>query len=168
MIKYHITPGDNDSGFYEINFPYYGGGSSEEWRVWKDKVLKALVSQSISTGPLQYRFTERLLIGDAKATFNQSALDNGIRTIYNFNKVLLEMTKQAFPVYPSCEQKRYLHRHLVKPRSMKLHGLISRLQIIECLLRIVSAWYRWPRNCTSTCKWNYGHHILFHANHVER
>ena len=29
-IKCHNTPGDNDSGFYEINLPYYGGGSPEE------------------------------------------------------------------------------------------------------------------------------------------
>ena len=25
-IKLHNTPGDNDSGSYEINLPYYGGG----------------------------------------------------------------------------------------------------------------------------------------------
>ena len=29
-IKCHNTPGDNDSGYYEINLPYYGGGSPEE------------------------------------------------------------------------------------------------------------------------------------------
>ena len=32
-IKCHNTPGDNDSGFYEINLPYYGVGSPEEWLV---------------------------------------------------------------------------------------------------------------------------------------
>ena len=50
-IKFHDTPGDNDSGSYEINLPCYGGGSSEESLVWKDKLLKALDGQSISTGP---------------------------------------------------------------------------------------------------------------------
>ena len=87
----------NDSGSYEINLPYYGGGTSEEWLFWKDKLLKGLDGQSISTGPLRYTFTERLLTGDAKATFNQAALDIGIRTIDNSNKVLAEMTKDAFP-----------------------------------------------------------------------
>ena len=29
-IKCHNTPGNND---YEINLPYYGGGSPEEWPV---------------------------------------------------------------------------------------------------------------------------------------
>ena len=49
--KYHNTSADNDSGFYEINLPYYGGESPEEWLVWKDKLFKTLDGQSISTGP---------------------------------------------------------------------------------------------------------------------
>ena len=44
-------------------------------------------------------FTERLLTGDAKATYNQAALDIGIRTVNDFNIVLAEMTKHAFPTY---------------------------------------------------------------------
>ena len=32
-IKCHKAPGDNDSGSYEVNLPYYGGGSPEEWLV---------------------------------------------------------------------------------------------------------------------------------------
>ena len=59
-IKCHNTPGDNDSWSYEINPPYYGGGSPEGWLVWKDKLLKALDGQSINMGPLRYTFTERL------------------------------------------------------------------------------------------------------------
>ena len=126
-IKCHYTPGDNDSGSYEINIPYYGGGLPGEWLVWKDRLLKALDGKSISTVPLQHTFTERLLSGDAKATFNQFAMDIGICTD-NFNKVLLEMTKHAFPAYAFCKQKRYLHRHQVKSRTIKLYCFISRLQ----------------------------------------
>ena len=105
----------------------------EEWLVWKHKLLKALDGQSISVGPLRYTFTERLLIGDAKAAFNQAALGIGVRTIDNFN-VLLEMTKHAFPVYAFCEQKRYLCRHLIKPRWMKLRSFISRLLDLNAYL----------------------------------
>ena len=36
-IKCHNTPGDNHSGSYKINLPYYGGGTLEKWLVWKDK-----------------------------------------------------------------------------------------------------------------------------------
>ena len=77
----------------------YGGGSPEEWLVWKDKLLKALDGQSISTGPLRHTFTERLLTGDAKATFNHTALGIGTRMLENFNKVLAEMTKDAYLAY---------------------------------------------------------------------
>ena len=59
-IECHNTHGDNDSGSYEINFPYYRGGSPEEWLAWKDKLLRALDGQSISMGPLWCMFTECL------------------------------------------------------------------------------------------------------------
>ena len=99
MIKCNNTPGDNDSGSFEINFPCYKGGSPEEWLVWIDKLLKASGDQSINRGPLWYTFTERLLTGDAKAIYNQAALDISIHTVDNFNNVFLEMTKHAFPAY---------------------------------------------------------------------
>ena len=78
--------------------------------------------------------TEHLFRGDTKATFNQAALDIGIWTIDNFNKVLLEMTKYAFPAYAFCKQKRNLRRNLMKPRSMKLCNFISRLQELNAYL----------------------------------
>ena len=133
-IKCQNTPGDNDSGSYETNNPYYGGGSPEEWLVWKDKLLQVLDGQSISTGPLRYTFTERLLTGDAKTIFYQAAPDTGKSTADNINKVLLEMTKHTFPAYAFREQKRDLRRHLFKPRSMKLRSFISRIQELNAYL----------------------------------
>ena len=44
------------------------------------------------------------------------------------------MTKHAFPAYALREQKWYLCRHLVKPRSMKLRSFISRLQELNTYL----------------------------------
>ena len=61
VIKCHHILGDNDPGSYEINLPYCRGGTPEEWLVWKDKLLKAIYGQSISTGPLRYTFTEMLI-----------------------------------------------------------------------------------------------------------
>ena len=79
-------------------------------------------------------FTEYLLTGDAKATFNQAALDFGIPTVDNFNKALAEMTKHAYPEYAFGKQKRYLWGQLVKPRSMKLRSFINRLQDLSAYL----------------------------------
>ena len=75
MIKSHSTPGDSDSGSYETNLTYFGGGSPEEWLVLKDKLLNALDGQGINIRPQKYTFIERLLTGDAKVTFQQAALD---------------------------------------------------------------------------------------------
>ena len=44
------------------------------------------------------------------------------------------MTKHAFLAFAFREQKRYLRRHLVEPRSMKLHSYISRLQQLNAYL----------------------------------
>ena len=127
-------PGDNDSGSYEISLPYYKEKIPEEWLVWKDEVLKALDGQDISTGPLSYMFTDRLLIGDAKATFDHAPLDIGICTVDNFNKVLLKMTIHIFPAYTFCKEKRYKRRRLAKPSSMKLRSFISRHQELNAHL----------------------------------
>ena len=42
VIECHTNPGDNDSGFYEINLPYFAGGSPEEWPLWKKKTSQDL------------------------------------------------------------------------------------------------------------------------------
>ena len=44
------------------------------------------------------------------------------------------MNKYAYPTYAFREQKRYLRRHLIKSRSMKLHTLISTLQELNIFL----------------------------------
>ena len=66
------------------------------------KFLKTLDGQHISMGLLRYMFIEHLLTGDMKATFNLVALDIGIRTFDDFNKIPDEMTKHAFPAYTFC------------------------------------------------------------------
>ena len=78
--------------------------------------------------------TKYLLTDDAKATFNQAAMDIGICTDKNFNKVLAEITKHVFLAYAYREQKRYLSRHLAKPRSMILYNFVSRLQELNTYL----------------------------------
>ena len=35
-IKYYYIPGIVDSGAYEINLPYHGGGTSVEELLWKE------------------------------------------------------------------------------------------------------------------------------------
>ena len=97
--------------------------------------LERQITQGLRWPKHQYKTsTERVLVGDARATLNQAALDIGIRTVDNFNKVLLKMTKHEFPAYAFHEQNRYLRRHRVKPRSMKIRTFMSRLQELNAYL----------------------------------
>ena len=70
--------------------------------------MKALDGQGISTGPNRYSFTKRLLTGDTKAIFNLAALDIGIHTVNNSNKIHMAMTKHTFSSYTFCKQQRYI------------------------------------------------------------
>ena len=72
--------------------------------------------------------------GVGKATLYQAALDIGICTADNFNKVLAEITIHAFQAYAFHEQTRYLCRHLIKPRCIKLCSFVSRLQELNAYL----------------------------------
>ena len=78
-------------------------------------------------GSNPYNFTKRLLKGDMKATFNQTALNIGTHTVKNYNKVLIEMTKHVFPSYASHKQQRYIYRFLMRSRSMKINTYVIRL-----------------------------------------
>ena len=44
------------------------------------------------------------------------------------------MTKRAFPTYTFCKLKRYLCRHIIKPRSVKLCDFLNRLQELNAYL----------------------------------
>ena len=113
-IKYHNIHGTPESESYVINLPIYRRGTPEEQLAWKDKLLKALVSQRINTGPQRYICTERLLTGNTKATLNQAAHDIGVLTFQIFNNAPLKMTKYVISSYDFHQQKRSLHKHLIK------------------------------------------------------
>ena len=80
-IKCRNTPSVTDSGSYEINLPYYGGGTPEEWFIWKDNLLKTLDGQGTSEGPQRHTFTELLLTRDTRATYTQTALVTGVHKV---------------------------------------------------------------------------------------
>ena len=73
-------------------------------------------------------FTERLITGDIKATFNQADLNLDKCDTDNFNKVLMKVTEHTFQSYAFCKWKRCIFRHMIVPWSIKLSTFISRLQ----------------------------------------
>ena len=87
MFKCHKTSGDNDSETYEINLPYYGGWSPDDFLIQKDKRLKVLDDQSISIETQRYTFTECLSSGDTKTFFHKLVLNLDICAVDYFKKV---------------------------------------------------------------------------------
>ena len=129
--KCYATPGDVDTPMYELQLPYFGSGTPEDWLVFRDLLIKVLTGQNITDGPGRYEFTERTLIGDALAAFRLKSLETGPRTVANFNIVLEGLTAHIFPVHAYREQKRYLRRFLKKPKDWTAREFVTRVQEIN-------------------------------------
>ena len=69
----HNFLGNSISGKYVIKIPRFDSGTPEEWIIFVDFVLNALVGQYVTIGPPMYECMERVLKSDAKAEFTQQA-----------------------------------------------------------------------------------------------
>ena len=132
--KCFSVPGDTESPAYNIQIPYFGTGTPEEWLMFLDNLDKALVGQHITDGPGRYTFTERLLKGDALATFRLKTLEVGTRTVDHFNEVMAQLTAHIFPVHAYREQKRFLRRFLKKPKDWTVREFVTHVQEINAYL----------------------------------
>jgi hypothetical protein len=66
-----------------------------------------------------------LLQGDALREFNTKATASGDETLDNFQEVIKEVTKHVFPRKALVKQKRYLRRHLRKPRDLSIRQYVT-------------------------------------------
>ena len=82
--KCNARPGDPESPVYSIRILYFGTGTPEEWLQFLDNLEKAINAQHVTRGPEWYELTERLLTGDALATFKLKTLEQGNRTVEHF------------------------------------------------------------------------------------
>ena len=98
----------------------------EVWIIFVYLVQKALVGQNVTTCPTMYKCMERTLKGDANAEFTQQANLVESRTFGIFTTVIATMTVHIFPVLAYQHQKRYMHKYLRKPKTMKVHTFNTR------------------------------------------
>lgn len=134
--KCYATPGNPDTPVYEIQLPYFGSGTPEDWLVFRDLLVKVLTGQNITDGPGRYQLTERSLIGDALAAFRLKTVEYGARTAANFQSVLEALTAHIFPVHAYREQRRYLRRFLKKPKDWTAREFVTRVQEINDYLKL--------------------------------
>ena len=95
---YLNIPSNSTSGKCIIKIPRFDACAPEEWIIFVNLVQKALVGQSVTTGPPIYKYMEKILKGDAKAEFTQQAKLIGSCTVENFNFVMAIVTVHIFPL----------------------------------------------------------------------
>ena len=98
----------------------------EECIIFVDLVQKALAGQNITTGRRMYKCMTRLVNDDAKVEFTQQANLIGSCTVGNFTTIMVTMTVHIFPVLAYQDQKRYMYRNLMKPKTMKVCTFTTR------------------------------------------
>ena len=118
--KLRSNPTDKGSTNYEITVPYFAAGTPEEVLNFIRDVKKVISGQNVTTGPQMYALLHRLLQGDALAAFDRAAATRGSETATNFNMCVKDLITPVFPRRALATQKRYMRRHLRKPRSMKM------------------------------------------------
>ena len=123
----HNTPGYSTAGKYVIKIHRFDSGTPEEWIIFVDLVQEGLVGQNVTTGPLMYKWMERVLKGDAKADFTQKANLVGSCTVGNFTTVMATMIVHIFPVLAYQDQKQYMYRYPRKPKTTKVRTFTTRL-----------------------------------------
>ena len=95
-LKLRTDPADANSPTYEITVPYFHVGIPEKWLLFLKNLWKAIHGQALMTGPQKYVIARRLLQGDALATFNTAATNNGNETNDHFLACLAECNQHFF------------------------------------------------------------------------
>jgi len=127
----HSSPRGPDSPVYSLLGPYFSTGSPEEWLLFMDNFYKAIIGQNITDGPGCYEFAERVLKGDAFATFRHKTIETGNRTVENFDMVMSKLSAHIFLVHTYREQKHYMCRFLKKPKDWSVSKFFSCMQEIN-------------------------------------
>jgi hypothetical protein len=133
-MKLRTVPAQADSPTYELTIPYFKSGKPEELLEFIKRLRRVFVGQGLNDGPSQYTMARRLLDGDALAAFNAAAAAAGNETAAHMLTSLNGVISHVFPLRALQAQKRYMRRHMRKPRDMTMRVYVTRVQEINGLL----------------------------------
>ena len=122
-LKCQNTPGDPDSTTYNLQIPYFGSGTAEEWLNFVDNLKKGIIGQHIQGGPKRYDLAEKLLIGEMRTAFHTQKDARGDKTINNFKLVLKDLASYVFKSTDYRDQKTYIRWYMFKPRDLSIRPL---------------------------------------------
>jgi len=121
------TPSDRDSSTYSVTIRYFEDGTPAEWIHFLKDFKKILNGQSITTPAHQYAMLRNLIRGDALRVFDAKATYLGDETAEHFSESLKGLTTHIFPLRALVKQKRYMRRHMRKPRELTTRQYAARI-----------------------------------------
>lgn len=130
----HTVPGDHNSEKFELFCPFFSTGSCENLLHVLKVIERVIVSQNLTTGPQRYALIRRVLEGDALAAFEQAAASHGNETNDHFASCLEDLKTHVFPARAYAIQRRYMRRHMRKPRDVKIREYLARFNELNELL----------------------------------
>ena len=134
-MKLRSDPADANSQTYDLTIQFFRTGTPEEWLLFQRDLHRVLNGQNITTGPQKFTMTRRLIQGDTLAVFNTAAQEHGNETNATFVQCLKDITTHIFPKRALAFQKRYMRRHLRKPRDMKTREFAARISELNQYLK---------------------------------
>ena len=134
-LKCQNTPGDAESTTYNLNIPYFGSGTAEEWLQFVDNLNKGITGQNITDGPGRYGLAEKLLIGEMLTAFRSQTTARGNQTVANFKLVLKDLASYVFKSTDYRDQKIYMRRYMTKPRDLAIRPYVARVRELNNFLK---------------------------------
>ena len=133
-MKCQNTPGDADSTTYNLQIPYFGSGTAEEWLQFVDNLNKGIKGQNIRRGDKRYELAEKILIGEMLTAFKTQTDARGDRNQNNFKLVIKDLASYVFKSTDYRDQKTYMRRYMVKPRSLSIRPYVARVRELNSYL----------------------------------
>ena len=134
-LKLRTNPNNANSQTYELTVKFFSHGTPEEWLVFVRNLKRIFVGQNITQGAGKYAMIRRLLLGDTLAAFEKAATATGVENNANFDVVLKEVTTHVFPRRALTYQKRYMRRHMRKPKTMTTRDFAARVAELNAYLK---------------------------------
>ena len=125
-VKLRVTGADPQSATREITMPHFKDGTPEELLTFFKLFNEIVEGQNLTTGPQKYSAMRNLLQGSALSVFNHQAAALGDETNANFEILKKFLVSHVFPRRALRLQKRFMRRHLRKPRSMNIRNTYTR------------------------------------------
>ena len=125
--KLRTNPTDTNSPTHNYSLSFFATGPPEDLLCFLNGLNRVIVGQNITNSPAKFSLARNVLLGDALAAFNRESANHATETNQAFLLSLQGLVKHVLPPYALANQKRYLRRHLRKPRTMKFQSFVSRV-----------------------------------------